>query len=162
MNIVIKNYLLLGGNSKRTEFDSTSSNHIVVDVNDNKLFIDFISFDTFYRNILNLDSTVELFLYFNETPTQKNIRNIKYIIRLMSINTKIENLNINIVSFNYESSYDYVHDILYSEPVDYSRRVVNEFILRSMVMKSCGLNGSRYIAKIISLLSQLKNKFLKR
>lgn len=162
MNIVIKNYLLLGSNKEKTEFDSASSNHIVVDVNDNKLFKGFVSFDTLYRNILKLDMKVELFLYFNETPTQKNIRNIKYVLKLMSINTKINTLNINIVSFNYEQGYDCMYEILYSEPVDYNRKVVNKFIFRSMIMKLCGLNGSRNISKIISLLPQFKSKFIKR
>lgn len=161
MNIVIKNYLLLSSNKERIEFDSTSSHHIIVDVNDNKLFKDFLSFDAFYSHILKLDKTVDLFLYFNEAPTQKNIRNIKYIIRLTSINTKIDTLNINIASFNYEQGYDYVYEILYSGPVDYNNRVVNKLILRSLIMKLCGLNGSRHISKIISLLSKFKSKFIK-
>ena len=146
---------------KRMEFDSASDNHIVVDVNSNCLFIDFISFNLFYRKTLSLVGCVELFLYFNDTPTYKNIKNIKNILRLISANENIKNLNVNIVSFDYEHSYNCVYEILYSDPIQYNKKNASKFILRCMIMKLLGLNGIRKVSKVILTLSRLKKKIIR-
>lgn len=151
----------MSSEDKRIEFESTSDNHIVVDVNSNKLFIDFVSFNSFNRKVLSLAGCVELFLYFNDTPTHTDIKNIKSILRIMSANQNIKVLNVNIISFDYENSYDCVYEILYSDPVQYNKNNASKFILRCMIMKLLGLNGIRKVSKVILTLSRLKKKIIR-
>lgn len=156
MNVRIGKNKYSGGDNK---YDRNNSNHLVMEIDDKSSISDSLSFSALYDKIQNLNGDVDLFVHFNTSIINSKPANkieytakIRHMIDYISNNPMVDNLNIFVLSFDQAFAYDKIHEILYSESVDYRTHTVSFILWRSKLRKLIGSELSRRISNIRSLL----------
>lgn len=147
------------GNKNRTIYDESNHNHMIVELGEEPLHLNFASYNSFQDKVRKMSGEVSLFLYCNfthisESKQIKSIEQVKHVIGDLAANNNIKYLNIIIVAVDYDAAYSQIYDICYSDPVMYNSRTPSLLIWRSIIRKFIGPDYARKINRIRTFIGR--------
>lgn len=137
-------------------YDKENNNHILVDVREKSATNSFLGQEKIKKKLLHISGDVDLFLSCFKRDDDKNMDNLKNIINVLSINSNVRNVNIKLVTADYEYYRARVQALIYAMPVSYLSRTPERLILRTKGLKFLGLNIGRKVIGIFLLIKRIK------